>query len=222
MNHPDVVDGPPDVPEGSAPPSSHRAPVSGTSGRPVFRHLPRVSRATGSYAGILALSLILALVAGVLSGGLRPVYTGRVMEDASVILVSPGSQEFDTWLGMITGSSILAIVVALIAFFRAPELLGPRMLAWVTFCSLLGAFTIVGISDVVAHLVHPVPAGDALEIGEEYAFVPQVTLHWGVVIAPYLALLTYWSAAVLIRPGRSPVPEEGTGDPVPTIPGSAV
>lgn len=166
--------------------------------------LPRVSRATGSYAGILALSLILALAAGILSGVFRPVYTGRVLEDATVILVAPGSQEFDTWLGMITGSSILGIIVALIAFFGAPELLGPKMLGWVALCSLIGAFTIVGISDVAAHLVHPAPAQEALQIGEDYAFVPQVTLHWGVIIAPYLALLTYWSAAVLVRPGRTP------------------
>ncbi|MCL0244981.1 hypothetical protein JIM95_002280 [Corynebacterium sp. CCM 8835] len=220
MNHPDHADGHPDAPEtvdvhaGDGPGDSPSAGVT-----PVRRLLPRVRRSTGSYAGILALSLILALVAGVLSGLFRPVYMGRVMEDAAVVTVAPGSQEFDTWLGMITGSSILGIVVALIAFFRAPELLGPRMLAWVTFCSLIGAFTIVGISDAVAHLVHPVPAEDALQISQDYAFIPQVTLHWGVVIAPYLALLTYWSAAVLVRPDRTPVYDDA--DRPPSIPGSA-
>ncbi|MBV7292050.1 hypothetical protein [Corynebacterium sp. TAE3-ERU16] len=221
MNHPDHVDGPPDAPETvDVPPGHDPGAASPRRTTPVRRLLPRVKRSTGSYAGILALSLILALVAGVLSGWFRPVYIGRVMEDAAVVAVTPGSQEFDTWLGMITGSSILGIIVALIAFFRAPELLGPRMLAWVTFCSLIGAFTIVGINDAVAHLVHPVPAEDALQIGQDYAFVPQVTLHWGVVIAPYLALLTYWSAAVLVRPGRTPFDDDG-GDRPPSIPGSA-
>ena len=222
MNHPEHADGRPETSEtvgahaGDAPEST---PVDRVAA-PTGRLLPRVKRSTGSYAGILALSLILALVAGVLSGAFRPVYTGRVLEDATVVIVTPGSQEFDTWLGMITGSSILGIIVAMIAFFRAPELLGPRMLAWVAFCSLIGAFTIVGISDAVAHLVHPAPTEDALQIGNEYAFVPQVTLNWGVVIAPYLALLTYWSAAVLVRPGRTPVGGDGEYR-APSIPGSA-
>ncbi|MEZ2120973.1 hypothetical protein [Corynebacterium sp. CCM 9203] len=200
MNLPHSSDGLKDTPDGT----EFLTPERGKPARrSQVRHLlPRVSRATGSYAGILALALILSLVAGVLSGVFRPVYTARIAEDANIILVSPGSQEFDTWLGMITGSSILGIIVALVAFFRAPELLGPKMLAWVTLCSLLGAFTLVGISDVVAHLVHQPPAPDALEIGQDYELVPRVDLDWGAIISPYLALLSYWSATVLVRPGQ--------------------
>ncbi|WP_342320007.1 hypothetical protein [Corynebacterium mayonis] len=159
----------------------------------------------GRAAGLLVVALGLGSLVGAVWGVLRPGYD-VVVEDGQLVVnlaASPVNVEFDSygWFAVLT--SLLGVLLALIAFAFNNGRATAFVLLWVVVTSFAGAFAIYTFGMWSTGFVSDKPGHEGLVDGSRLRIVP--ALQPGVVwlVGPYMSVVTYWLLAF-----ASPEPEQ--------------
>ncbi|QGU07759.1 hypothetical protein COCCU_09175 [Corynebacterium occultum] len=158
-----------------------------------------LTRAAGSLAGFLALSLVVYAGVGALWAMLRPTYDATVTDSGDVYLTPAFNVEFTSFISFAVATGLLGALLALVMFVVSDGTRGLGTLFWVTLCAFLGAVVFLVVGDQVSLLLHPVPEQDALEVGETFRLLPGMNPGTAFIAAPFMASLAYW-CAVLVSP----------------------
>lgn len=170
---------------------------------PAPRRSRRPSRNTGVYAGVLALSLVVYALGGMVWGLLRPTYTAYVEDAETASIAVEADVAFTGFIWFAISTGIIGAVIALVVFLRSESTRGLPMLIWIGLVSLLGAATFLAFGDTVATLLHGDPSEHAAGVGETFQVVPSIQPGSALFMAPFLAVLMYW-CAVFVTPLDAP------------------
>lgn len=162
-------------------------------------HRGPVSRAVGSLAGFLALSLVVFAGVGALWALLRPTYDATVTDTGGVYLTPAFNVEFMSFISFAVATGLLGALLALVMFVTSEHTRGLLALIWATICAFLGAVVFLLVGDQLSFALHPIPEQDTLAVGETFKLLPG--MHPGIALAaaPFMASLAYW-CAVLVSP----------------------
>ncbi|WP_080794156.1 hypothetical protein [Corynebacterium pacaense] len=186
------------------------ADVAGAGARAQGHRFPRPSRKVGTGAGILAVSLSVYSVAGVIWGLFRPTYTVAVRDGESASVEAAPNVEFTSFIWFVVFTGLLGCAMALVVFIRSVSTRGPLMLLWVTVVAFLGSLVFLLFGDMSAGLLHRTPADFSRMVGETFTVVPPMSPGVGLAAAPFLAVCTYWCAA-FVTPSAEPVADGDSG-----------
>ena len=168
------------------------------------------ARVIGRAAGFLPLIALLGVLLGALWALLRPTLVGVLDPDSGGYLIVAGRDDAQ-FLGFISFIGLCALVglaSGLLCFSRAAEHRSIAMLCWSAVVATLGAVAIYASGGIIADLLRSTD-------GEHTRFVPPVMVSVGWVVAPFMATLSYWCAALLSTPEQWMRPSEpvDTGTP---------
>lgn len=166
---------------------------------------PRRNRTGGTYAGVLALSLAVHAIAGVVWGFLRPTYTAYVEDPETASVAVSANVEFTAFIWFAIATGVIGAGIALVVFLRSETTRGPLMLLWLGVVAFLGAVAFIVFGDAVATFIHPSPGDYAGAVGESFQVVPGMSPGSALFTAPFLAVLMYWCATFVTPPEE---PEE--------------
>ncbi|MGP6172852.1 hypothetical protein [Corynebacterium sp. A21] len=158
-----------------------------------------VTRAVGSLAGFLALSLMVYAGVGALWALLRPTYDATITDAGGVYLTPAFNVEFMSFISYTVATGLLGVLMSLVMFVTSEHTRGLVALIWVTCCAFLGAMVFLVVGDQLSLVLHPIPEQDSLSVGETFKLLPG--MHPGIALAaaPFMASLAYW-CAVLVSP----------------------
>lgn len=178
---------------------------------PATRRSRRPSHNTGVYAGVLALSLVVYALCGMVWGVLRPTYTAYVEDAETASIAVEANVAFTGYIWFAISTGVIGAVLALVVFLRSESTRGLPMLIWIGLVSLLGAATFLAFGDTVATWLHGDPSAHAAGAGETFQVVPPIQPGSALFLAPFLAVLMYW-CAIFVTPLDTPDDEAaGTG-----------
>lgn len=163
-------------------------------------HRGPLTRALGSLAGFLALSLVVYAGVGALWGALRPTYDATVTDGGEVYLTPAFNVEFTSFASFAVATGLLGTLLALVMFMVSEGTRGLGTLLWVTLCAFLGSVVFLVVGDQISLLLHPIPEPDSLAVGETFQMLPRMSPGVAFAAAPFMASLAYW-CAVLVSPG---------------------
>lgn len=161
--------------------------LSVASTSPLGWKLPRISRSIGYCAGVLALSLCAFSAVGAVWGLLRPELTGHAAKDGGYVLDTVDNVEFTSFITFTLITGAMAMVLALVTYVRAPRLHSAAMIYWLGVVALAATAAFYVLGGVTATHVPADP-------GEVVHFVPTFSPGVAWVVAPFLAMFSYWSA----------------------------
>lgn len=166
----------------------------------------RTRRVFGQWAGLLALAIIVGLLAGAVWGVFRPAYVGEVRDGLFVVdeLGSPASVEFASLATFVLITAFLGMILAVVAHRTIARAGGVGLLLWVAAVALACAFSFFTAGNVVAGLFSSVPDPAAAQEAAGAKVVPPMSPGIGWVVAPFVAAVTYWTAAFAWNPHSAP------------------
>lgn len=165
-----------------------------------------IPRTVGFGAGLLALVLVIFSAAGALWGLWRPALTGQRVQDGGYALDSVANVQFSSFITFAAITGVLAAVVALGVHAAAPRRRGFATLLWVGLVALLGAGAFYIVGGAIAPSMPSNP-------GQTVEFVPDFSPGIGWAVAPFMAVLAYWSAEVVDVRALADAPSAPTDDP---------
>ncbi|MDO5031426.1 hypothetical protein [Corynebacterium sp.] len=149
----------------------------------------RVPRAIGFGAGSLAVSLIVYSLAGALWGVFRPTLSGtRVNEAGAYQFESLDNVEFTAFITFAVITGLIGMVFGAVMYQRNVRYRGLLTLLWAGVVCLAGAAAFYVVGGVTATSVPE-------ELGEVVEFAPKFTPQIAWLVAPFMAMFAYWSAA---------------------------
>lgn len=159
--------------------------------------------ALSAASGVLALSALLFLAAGLLWGLAYPSYRGTLLEGGTVALEPGQGTEFSAWLLLVLGTGLIASALAVGVFLRSERSRSLLMQVWLGLLAAGGTACAYEVGLWLARRRVPVPDPTALRPGDEVEILGAVGL--GAPIAflfpALMAVLAYWSCLV-ITPGE--------------------
>ncbi|WP_408930694.1 hypothetical protein ACKFR8_04555 [Corynebacterium axilliensis] len=154
--------------------------------------LPRIPRAIGFGAGLLALALLLFSAAGALWGLWRPAITGHRV-DGGYAVDTVANVQFDSFITFAVCTGVLGMVLGAVAYLRGVAYRGVGVLLWVGVAGVAGAAAFYVFGGVTA-TSSPERPGDVVE------FVPKFAPHIAWLVAPFMAMFSYWAAVFVDVP----------------------
>ena len=171
----------------------------------------KIPRWLGDRAGLIGLGLIVYSLGGALWGLVRPTFSAEVVSAERLIPDYSDSSHFIAFASFVIAAIVLSVALAIFAYLTQ----GSRKfvdLLWVGVVALAGAVSFLAVGDVVGMSVHGIGSADQLAPGTTITTVaaakPGIS---GYLVAPFVAMLVYWSLQVL-----SPATET-TGPTEPTV-----
>ncbi|ANE04360.1 hypothetical protein [Corynebacterium crudilactis] len=154
-----------------------------------------ISKSVGIYAGVLAITLAIFAIAGILWGLIRPTYTAYVEDAESASIAVETNTAFTGYAWFVIATGVLAAAIALIVFLRSIHTRGPLMLVWLGIVSTAGSAAFLVFGGVASAFLHGSPSDYADAIGESFNIAPTITPGVAIAVAPFLAVCIYWCAA---------------------------
>lgn len=174
---------------------------------------PRISRPVGWGAGIVALGVGTAAVAGGLWGLTRPGYTATVEDGGARIdpALNADNIEFVSFVGFTALTGLLGLLIGLTAFATGGKRAGVARMVVAVVVAAFSAWTLYILGTWSAELYHGVPDPHELTDGQTVTFVP--VLHPGPawLAGPFVAALSYW-VGMVASAGSGPEPESAEYD----------
>lgn len=163
--------------------------------------------ALSAASGVLALSALLFLIAGLLWGMIYPSHRGTLVEGGAVAVEPAQGVEFRSWLWLVLGSGLLASVLAVGVFLRSPRSRGLLMQIWLGLMAGAGTVGAYAVGVSLARWRVPMPDPAALSPGAEVEILSMVGLGAPIslVFPAFMAVLAYWSCMV-VSPDGAPGP----------------
>ena len=157
----------------------------------------KIPRWLGDRAGLIGLGLIVYSLAGAVWGLVRPTFPAEVVSAERLIPDYSDSSHFIAFASFVIAAIALSVVLAIFAYLTQ----GSRKfvdLLWVGVVALAGAVSFLAVGDVVGMSVHGIGSADQLAPGTTITTVaaakPGIS---GYLVAPFVAMLVYWSLQVL-------------------------
>lgn len=174
---------------------------------------PRASRPLGWGAGILALSVGLAVVAGALWGLTRPGYIASFDDGNARIdpLVSPDNVEFTSFAGFAVLTAFIGVVVGVTAFGSAQRRASVGRMLFAVAVAAFASWTFYILGTASAEWRHGVPDPHDLSQGDRFTLVPLLRPGPAWLAAPFTAALAYWLGLVT-SVGCDPAPGDAEYD----------
>lgn len=147
----------------------------------------RIPRTIGFGAGLFALSLCIFSAVGAVWGLLRPELTGYASDEGGYVLETVANVEFQSYITFALITAVLAMLVALATYIRAPEHRTAATVYWLGLVALAATAAFYVLGGVTA--THPPE-----EPGEIVHFVPTFNPGVAWAAAPFTAMFTYWCA----------------------------
>lgn len=163
-----------------------------------------IPRWLGDRAGLIGLALIVYSVGGAVWGLLRPQFSAEVVNIERVIPDYSDSSHFRAFATFVIVTAALSVALAIFAYLTQ----GSRKLVdllWLGVVALAGAVSFLAVGDVVGMSVHGVGDAEQLAPGITITTVaPAKPGISGYLIAPFVAMLVYWSLQVLTPASEQP------------------
>lgn len=157
----------------------------------------KIPRWLGDCAGLIGLGLIVYSLGGALWGLVRPTFSAEVVSAERLIPDYSDSSHFIAFASFVIAAIVLSVALAIFAYLMQ----GSRKfvdLLWVGVVALAGAVSFLAVGDVVGMSVHGIGSADQLAPGTTITTVaaakPGIS---GYLVAPFVAMLVYWSLQVL-------------------------
>lgn len=157
----------------------------------------KIPRWLGDRAGLIGLGLIVYSLGGALWGLVRPTFSAEVVSAERLIPDYLDSSHFIAFASFVIAAIVLSVALAIFAYLMQ----GSRKfvdLLWVGVVALAGAVSFLAVGDVVGMSVHGIGSADQLAPGTTITTVaaakPGIS---GYLVAPFVAMLVYWSLQVL-------------------------
>ncbi|UQV59543.1 hypothetical protein [Corynebacterium propinquum] len=157
----------------------------------------KIPRWLGDRAGLIGLGLIVYSLGGALWGLVRPTFSAEVVSAERLIPDYSDSSHFIAFASFMIAAIVLSVALAIFAYLMQ----GSRKfvdLLWVGVVALAGAVSFLAVGDVVGMSVHGIGSADQLAPGTTITTVaaakPGIS---GYLVAPFVAMLVYWSLQVL-------------------------
>ncbi|MDK4303400.1 hypothetical protein QPX33_08105 [Corynebacterium propinquum] len=157
----------------------------------------KIPRWLGDRAGLIGLGLIVYSLGGALWGLVRPTFSAEVVSAERLIPDYSDSSHFIAFASFVIAAIVLSVALAIFAYLMQ----GSRKfvdLLWVGVVALAGAVSFLAVGDVVGMSVHGIGSADQLAPGTTITTVaaakPGIS---GYLVAPFVAMLVYWSLQVL-------------------------
>ncbi|BAU96439.1 hypothetical protein N24_2177 [Corynebacterium suranareeae] len=155
----------------------------------------KINKSVGVYAGVLAITLAVYAIAGVIWGLLRPTYTAFVEDAETASIAVESNTSFTGYAWFVIATGVLAAAIALVVFLRSPQSRGPLMLIWLGIVSASGAVAFLIFGSYSSTLLHGSPSDYATAVGESFQVAPAISPGIALAVAPFLAVCMYWCAA---------------------------
>lgn len=172
----------------------------------------KIPRWLGDRAGLIGLGLIVYSLAGAVWGLVRPTFPAEVVSAERLIPDYSDSSHFIAFASFVIAAIALSVVLAIFAYLTQ----GSRKfvdLLWVGVVALAGAVSFLAVGDVVGMSVHGIGSADQLAPGTTITTVaaakPGIS---GYLVAPFVAMLVYWSLQVLSPATEPTEPTKPTDD----------
>lgn len=170
----------------------------------------KIPRWLGDRAGLIGLGLIAYSLGGALWGLVRPTFSAEVVSAERLIPDYSDSSHFIAFASFVIAAIVLSVALAIFAYLMQ----GSRKfvdLLWVGVVALAGAVSFLAVGDVVGMSVHGIGSADQLAPGTTITTVaaakPGIS---GYLVAPFVAMLVYWSLQVLSPAAETTGPTEPT------------
>lgn len=172
----------------------------------------RIPRWLGDRAGLIGLALIVYSISGAIWGLLRPQFSAEVVNAERVIPDYSDSSHFVAFASFVIATVALSVALAIFAYLTQ----GSRKfvdLLWLGVVALAAAVSFLAVGDVVGMSVHGIGSAEQLAPGTTIRTVaPAKPGISGYLVAPFVAMLVYWSLQVLTpaseQPGQAEQPEQ--------------
>ena len=172
----------------------------------------KIPRWLGDRPGLSGLGLIVYSLGGALWGLVRPTFSAEVVSAERLIPDYSDSSHFIAFASFVIAAIVLSVALAIFAYLTQ----GSRKfvdLLWVGVVALAGAVSFLAVGDVVGMSVHGIGSADQLAPGTTITTVaaakPGIS---GYLVAPFVAMLVYWSLQVLSPATETTGPTEPTDD----------
>ncbi|WKS28041.1 hypothetical protein NLL49_01960 [Corynebacterium propinquum] len=171
----------------------------------------KIPRWLGDRAGLIGLGLIVYSLGGALWGLVRPTFSAEVVSAERLIPDYSDSSHFIAFASFVIAAIVLSVALAIFAYLTQ----GSRKfvdLLWVGVVALAGAVSFLAVGDVVGMSVHGIGSADQLAPGTTITTVaaakPGIS---GYLVAPFVAMLVYWSLQVLSPATEPTEPTDDNG-----------
>ncbi|WKS34892.1 hypothetical protein NLL50_03845 [Corynebacterium propinquum] len=171
----------------------------------------KIPRWLGDRAGLIGLGLIVYSLGGALWGLVRPTFSAEVVSAERLIPDYSDSSHFIAFASFVIAAIVLSVALAIFAYLMQ----GSRKfvdLLWVGVVALAGAVSFLAVGDVVGMSVHGIGSADQLAPGTTITTVaaakPGIS---GYLVAPFVAMLVYWSLQVLSPAAETTGPTDDNG-----------
>lgn len=171
----------------------------------------KIPRWLGDRAGLIGLGLIAYSLGGALWGLVRPTFSAEVVSAERLIPDYSDSSHFIAFASFVIAAIVLSVALAIFAYLTQ----GSRKfvdLLWVGVVALAGAVSFLAVGDVVGMSVHGIGSADQLAPGTTITTVaaakPGIS---GYLVAPFVAMLVYWSLQVLSPAAETTGPTDDNG-----------
>ncbi|WP_454973306.1 hypothetical protein [Corynebacterium propinquum] len=171
----------------------------------------KIPRWLGDRAGLIGLGLIVYSLGGALWGLVRPTFSAEVVSAERLIPDYSDSSHFIAFASFVIAAIVLSVALAIFAYLTQ----GSRKfvdLLWVGVVALAGAVSFLAVGDVVGMSVHGIGSADQLAPGTTITTVaaakPGIS---GYLVAPFVAMLVYWSLQVLSPATETTGPTDDNG-----------
>ena len=171
----------------------------------------KIPRWLGDRAGLIGLGLIAYSLGGALWGLVRPTFSAEVVSAERLIPDYSDSSHFIAFASFVIAAIVRSVALAIFAYLTQ----GSRKfvdLLWVGVVALAGAVSFLAVGDVVGMSVHGIGSADQLAPGTTITTVaaakPGIS---GYLVAPFVAMLVYWSLQVLSPAAETTGPTDDNG-----------
>lgn len=171
----------------------------------------KIPRWLGDRAGLIGLGLIVYSLGGAVWGLVRPTFSAEVVSAERLIPDYSDSSHFIAFASFVIAAIVLSVALAIFAYLTQ----GSRKfvdLLWVGVVALAGAVSFLAVGDVVGMSVHGIGSADQLAPGTTITTVaaakPGIS---GYLVAPFVAMLVYWSLQVLSPATEPTEPTDDNG-----------
>ncbi|MCT1817790.1 hypothetical protein M3B96_02270 [Corynebacterium propinquum] len=171
----------------------------------------KIPRWLGDRAGLIGLGLIAYSLGGALWGLVRPTFSAEVVSAERLIPDYSDSSHFIAFASFVIAAIVLSVALAIFAYLTqgSPKFVD---LLWVGVVALAGAVSFLAVGDVVGMSVHGIGSADQLAPGTTITTVaaakPGIS---GYLVAPFVAMLVYWSLQVLSPAAETTGPADDNG-----------
>ncbi|AKK03478.1 hypothetical protein [Corynebacterium epidermidicanis] len=157
----------------------------------------------GFYSRLFLVTMLVFGLGGVAWGWWRPTVTGVISDQDGIEFTDPeqvnASVEFVSFAGLAGLCLFLGIAVASYAVVRGQRFVGPlTMLVTAAMC-WIGSLLSYSAGTFLANQLVTLPDTESLAVGTAVTFVPSISPGMAMLVAPAVAIVSYWVIVLLSR-----------------------